>query len=63
MVEAASQDKKVLGDFRERREDPGLLRNNRLLYDGNRAKEDGDREAYLRDVAACKCLIDRDYAA
>lgn len=52
-----------LGDFRERREDPGLLRNNRLLYDGNRAKEDGDREAYLRDVAACKCLIDRNYAA
>ena len=47
VVEAASQDKKVLGDFRERREDPDIHRNNRLLYDGNRAEEDGNRQADL----------------
>ena len=63
MVEAASADKKVLGYFRERREDPDILRDNRLLYDGHRAEENGNRQAYLRDASASKCLIDRDYAA
>ena len=28
-----------------------------LLYDGNRAEEDGNRQAYLRDVTTRKCLI------
>ena len=47
VVEAASQDKKVLGDFRERREDTDINRTNRLLYDSNRPEEDGNRQAYL----------------
>ena len=56
MVEAASEDKKVLGRVRERREDPDIHRNNRLLYDGNCAEENGYRQAYLRDATTCKCV-------
>ena len=59
VVEAASQDKKVLGRVRERREDPDIHRNNCLLYDGNR-EEDGNRQAYLRDATTRKCLINRE---
>ena len=47
MDEAASQDKKVLGQLRERRQDTDLLRNNLLLHDGDCAKEDAYREAHL----------------
>ena len=47
VVEAAFEDKKVLGGVRERREDPNIHRNNRLLYDGNRAEKDGNQQAYL----------------
>ena len=43
MVEAAFEDKKVLGGVRERREDSNIHRNNRLLYDGNRAEKDGNQ--------------------
>ena len=47
MAEAAFQDKKVLGQLRERRQDTDLLRNNQLLNDGDCAKEDACREVYL----------------
>ena len=39
--------KKFWGGVRERREDPNIHRNNRLLYDGNRAEKDGNQQAYL----------------
>ena len=62
MVEAAFEDKKVLGGVRERREDPNLHRNNRLLYDGNRAEKDWNQQTYLWDATARKCLINRENA-
>ena len=63
VVEAASEDKKVLGYHRERRKDPDLLCDNRLLYDGNCPEENGYQTVYLRDVADRKYLINRYYAS
>lgn len=63
MGKAASQDKKVLGQLRKRRQDTDLLRRHQLLHDGHSAEEDARREVHLRDAADRKHLTDRHYAS
>jgi len=63
MAEATSQDKKVLGQLRKRRQDTNLLCNHQLLHDGYCAEEDAYREVHLRDVADRKYLTYRYYTS
>ena len=59
MAEAASQDKKVLGRNRERRQNPDLLSDYGLLHDGHRPEETGYPAVHLRDVTDSKYLTYR----